>query len=87
MAHKAIITRYSDEAFQPDGNITLSAYFICTEVGVAIPSGQVLVAPVALDASTPSGWTAAIKAAVAAWGVSHGCSDLVVANVFAPTYA
>lgn len=87
MAHRAIITRYSDEALDADGDILLSAYFICVDPATPLEHGKILVAPVVLDATLPATWTATIKAAVAAWGVANGCPDLVVGNVFAPAYA
>lgn len=86
MTSRAIVTSFAVPAVINNGaGFSLGVNALYTDP--AIPgSGRVMQAEADLDASTPATWTPTIKAAVALIGVQNGFPDLVVANVFAPTY-
>lgn len=88
MAHRAIIVRYGNETLYPTGVLTLGVYYVCVDPVNTEPNGiATLIDPVELNTSAPATWTATIKAAVLADAISKGCTDLVLGQIYAPSYA
>lgn len=86
MTSRAIAVDYKNPAITEANNFYFDAYVLYTDPAIA-GSGKVLVPQITLDASTPAGWNAAIKAAIVQIGVDNGFPDLVAANVYLPTYS
>ena len=88
MAQRAIILSYHSPAFSPDAGGLID--FQIDYVGVDTISPLLSFAGavgIRLSPANPATWTADIKAVVAADAVARGLTAMVVAGVFAPTYA
>lgn len=92
MVSRAIQVHYQtgsdvgQDNFDANGNPILYAIALFVDTADSTKS-RLMGATIVLDATSPAGWSATIKAALVQLGVDNGFTDLVSTSVYIPTYA